>query len=472
MFPGAISDGSGGAIVAWQVNQYPASFDIFYRVQRVDASGALLWGPGGVLVPGSHGAEGYVFPTMASDGRGGAILAWRGGDELLAQRIDGTGTPRWGANAVSLGPNNWFRLNPAVTSDGEGGAMIAWEQFEFDYLFSDIAGQRLDSEGQTRWGDSGILICGAQGGQSWVRVSRDGEGGFLAFWGDERGPFNHAQRLTADGVAMWTPDGVPTGGASAGYSKEILPDGTGGAFLQWSVQVENRVGSYVQRLGPGGAILWDPAGVPFSTATTQVRFGLGMILDGQGGVIVPWYEDGDLFAQRFDGSGSKLWGPTGAPISTAPGNQDYPRITTDGDGGAILVWADPRDPEGNTDIYAQHVNRQGKLGPPARPVSSGGPSATGIGAAPRMALEAPHPSPTHDEARIRFRLTRDAHVAVILRDVAGHQIRVLLDGRLNAGAHELRFEARDTRGLRLGAGLYFISVASDGETLTRKIVVY
>lgn len=53
------------------------------------------------------------------------------------------------------------------------------------------------------------------------------------------------------------------------------------------------------------------------------------------------------------------WIVDGTPICLADGDQDQPAITSDGAGGAIVVWRDRRD--GNGDIYVQGIDAEGDL---------------------------------------------------------------------------------------------------------------
>jgi hypothetical protein len=58
-----------------------------------------------------------------------------------------------------------------------------------------------------------------------------------------------------------------------------------------------------------------------------------------------------IYAQRVDSSGAPQWTADGFPICTATGIKDFPQITGDGAGGAIITWQDERS--GTKDIYAQ-----------------------------------------------------------------------------------------------------------------------
>jgi len=72
------------------------------------------------------------------------------------------------------------------------------------------------------------------------------------------------------------------------------------------------------------------------------------VSDGAGGMLVVWRDNrqgnnnSDLYAQRLDANGARLWGDNGAPIATLPGNVDYYDLLADGAGGAFVVWQDQR----------------------------------------------------------------------------------------------------------------------------------
>jgi len=102
---------------------------------------------------------------------------------------------------------------------------------------------------------------------------------------------------------------------------------------------------------------------PISTAENN-QWAPNIISDGMGGAIITW-EDArsgifaDIYAQRINASGVVQWTTNGVPISTAPGDQWTPMITSDSAGGAIIRWLDLRS--GERDIYAQRINALGVL---------------------------------------------------------------------------------------------------------------
>lgn len=103
-----------------------------------------------------------------------------------------------------------------------------------------------------------------------------------------------------------------------------------------------------------------------STAVNDQN-GQQVVSDGAGGVIITWVDfrgvDADIYAQHVLGSGAvdPAWPANGRALCTAFGSQGGPQIASDGAGGAIVTWHDPRfDP---ADVYAQHVLASGVVDP-------------------------------------------------------------------------------------------------------------
>lgn len=90
-----------------------------------------------------------------------------------------------------------------------------------------------------------------------------------------------------------------------------------------------------------------------------------IISDGSDGAIVTWEDirntntDANIYAQRINSEGVMQWTVNGATICDATRNQDHPTITSDGSGGAIIAWADFRDISQKYQIYAQRIDSSG-----------------------------------------------------------------------------------------------------------------
>ena len=99
--PNVISDGSGGAIIAWQ-DSTALGWDI--TSQKLNSTGAIQWQTGGVIVTDANDDQLYV--SQVADGNGGAIYAWEdhrnGSDyDIYAHHLYDNGSPLVGIEELS-----------------------------------------------------------------------------------------------------------------------------------------------------------------------------------------------------------------------------------------------------------------------------------------------------------------------------------------------------------------------------------
>jgi hypothetical protein len=360
-------DGTGGAIIAWADIRSGGSGSQIY-VQRVSPSGIVLWTADGV--PLCTAALFQPYPKIVSDDAGGAIVTW--GDRRLAtldvyaQRVSASGTVLWNANGVPLCEATGDQFSPEIAADGAGGAIVTWYDRRSGPLR--VYAQRVDAGGTVQWTNDGIPLCTGTGDQQHPTITSDDAGGAIVTWEDYRDDTEYdivAQRVSSSGVVLWSADGVPVCAATASqHNPQITADGVGGAVVAWE---DGRGGSVyigVQRVSASGVVQWTNDGVRLCTAAGNQTWPK-IVADGTGGAIVEWQDARsghfNLYAQRVDGSGTVLWTATGAPLCTAPGDQGWPAMDSDGAGGAIVTWQDNRSGTPNPDIYAQRVNASGRV---------------------------------------------------------------------------------------------------------------
>jgi hypothetical protein len=179
-----VSDGSGGAIVVLQTD-YSGSSDIY--AQRIDVWGNIRWTTAGVAVCLADGEQSQ--PVVASDGSGGAHIAWvdrRGGyyPDIYAQHVDALGQVVWAADGIQISTAPDEDDSPEVQADGVGGAVIAWQSGLLSY--SDIRAQRVDASGNLLWPGGGVMVSAAPGDQRSPHLATDGAGGVVVAWLDAR----------------------------------------------------------------------------------------------------------------------------------------------------------------------------------------------------------------------------------------------------------------------------------------------
>jgi hypothetical protein len=361
--PQITSDGAGGAIVTWMDGRNGIG-DIY--AQRVNASGAVQWAEDGVALCAA--GQGQYYPHIASDGAGGAIVAWcdyrsgtggLGTADIYAQRVNASGAVQWMADGVALCTAGGDQAEPQITSDDAGGAIVTWHDRRGGY--SDIYAQRVNALGAVQWMADGVALSTANGDQANPQMTSDGAGGAIVTWWDYRNADKdiYAQRVNASGSVQWPTDGVALCTATGAQQfPAILSDGAGGAIVAWYDLRSPASGYdiYAQRVNALGAVQWVADGVALCTAN-GIQVSPEMASDDAGGAIVAWCDyrsgTGDIYAQRVNASGAVQWTTDGASVCTAAWNQTSPMIASDGVGGAIVTWSDRRGED--SDIYAQRV---------------------------------------------------------------------------------------------------------------------
>lgn len=270
-----------------------------------------------------------------------------------------------GGGTVICGAEDWQRY-PWTVSDGAGGAIIAWQDARGGSW--DIYAQRVDGDGNVYWTEDGVAVCTERGDQLRPRMAPDGEGGAIITWFDYRAGslFSiFAQRISADGEPLWETGGVAILPTETGEAErpEIIPDGTGGAVIAWFDGRNGELDIYAQRVSASGSILWGRYGTAVCTAAGDQKRPFP-VSDGEGGAIIVWLDrrkgDWGVYAQRLGTNGEAMWSDDGIAVSTGPGGKAGARIAPDGEGGAILIWADSKS--GQDRYPAPGRRREGAVG--------------------------------------------------------------------------------------------------------------
>lgn len=379
-YPEIIPDGSGGAIVTWADYRSGTSNDIY--AQHVLSSGAPdpAWPLDGLVLCAA--VDGQIYPTLASDGAGGAIVAWydyRSGTsyDIYAQHVTASGSvdPGWPVNGRALCTASGDQTLPRVLSDGAHGAIVAW-MGPADYPVSDISAQHVLATGlvDPAWPVNGRSICSAPGAQQYPRLVTDGAGGAIITWEDVRGGTYYdiyAQRVQASGSVdpAWPANGrAVCTAANSQLDPAILSDGAGGALISWS-DFRNTFGDvYAQHVLASGVAdpAWPANGRALCSAANH-QYTTALVSDGSTGAIVAWQDyrngtDFNIYAQHVLISGvvDAGWPVDGTALTVAANTQESPAIVTDRAGGAVVAWLDSRDlATTSSDVYAQHVLASG-----------------------------------------------------------------------------------------------------------------
>ena len=379
-FPVLVTDGHGGAIVAWS-DARRANRDIF--AQRVSATGDIQWQAEGIPICDLPSSQSW--PLIVNDSEGGAILVWgdtrHGNQDSYAQRIDANGNKLWAPEGIPVCTHPTLQDDLNAIADGKGGVIVVWEDWRNGN--QDIYAQRIDRTGKPLWEANGVPVYRGDGDQYDPVLIADGQGGAIFAWWDISTPdWNiFAQRLSAEGHQMWraTGDPVPVCTATGNQGAPVaVNDASGGVFFVWSdyrndPNFYTTAQLYAQRITAEGHPLWEKDGIPICEQLVNQQQP-DCVSDRSGGFIVVWWDErnifADIYAQRIGENGEALWNdgnaqfPTGGmPVCTGAGVQRLPQIVAAEEAGqTIIYWLDYREDFGDSTedaIYAQRLDADG-----------------------------------------------------------------------------------------------------------------
>ncbi|MFA7330182.1 MAG: FlgD immunoglobulin-like domain containing protein [Candidatus Delongbacteria bacterium] len=504
-------------LLTWQTG------DSLYSVQVNGHDGRLDWGFRERPVLGRPGLS--VQSTAAATvgtWLAASVTADESGRTLLEVcRVDEAGQLAAGpvqlAPAALEDPGYFDQQNPRLTGMGTH-VVAAWEHSAAN--LNQVRVQLLDGVGTRRWGEAGLALSPA--GDAWTRLlglAPFGNGTVGVLWGQwtAAGTSVYLQVVTLSGALVFAENGgrgLGLGLDYAGWSAEsllqILPDGTLLAGVR--DQLEDGLTRWrLVRVDAEGHELWR------HTEASVVLTSLALVPDDEGSLWLGrgrW--DGDrvrfqLERRSAQGAVERIWS-----LDTPDASQTVSWALTHADGEHALVLLEynqdandwwlraARLPEGDAQpIFAApapllpSLAANAELAPaPLGDVwlswSDHRGSFLGYGLQSRLTrldvlhvntavdqpahpaafrLEPNRPNPFNPETILRFTLAQASPVRLEIFNLAGQRVRVLQDGELPAGAHSLRFDARDEAGRELGSGLYVYRLSTAGRQEARRMLL-
>lgn len=372
--PSVIDDMAGGCIVVWQDNR-TGTYKVYAQRFGPAATGYnnydILWAAGGVPLCSAAGAQSGV--RACSDGAGGAIVTWEdartGTNDIYGQRISAAGAVLWTASGAAICTATAAQAQLSIASeDGYGGAVVAWQDARSGST-QEIYAQRIDANGVSLWTANGVQITNVANNQALPKIISDGAGGAFLTWNDPRaGTFSvdiYMQRLNAAGVQQWGANGIVLCNAADNQSltteipNSMIADGFGGFITAWNDARAGATGFYVQRVDANGNALWTANGVLLGTRDTAKYPCL--VSDGAGGVMAFWGASNQgVLMQRINAAGFKLWGASASSIGVAPPGVVGIRAASNGSGGALVFWYKLNAGSNGSHLYGQSISASGK----------------------------------------------------------------------------------------------------------------
>ena len=285
-------DGAGGAILAWLESDpqrakpsNSGTNDEIYA-QRIDPEGKLAWGVDGVRVYVSPADAAGSWLRISDDASGKSLLTWEQHptvgvqddsptgflSDICVQALDTTGAGAWQPNGSTLGISREAGVRstphaPLIVRDGSGGAVVVWQDARD--IPQAVYAQRVSANGTTQWAAGGIKMFDVHSGRAnRIQVIGDENGGvivsltFYDLLSRQHGV--RVRKLDAEGNSPWVVEPANISVDLTVGTHYTVSDGEGGALFAWSTRntdLSDSEASFMQRIGPGGELMWGKDGV-------------------------------------------------------------------------------------------------------------------------------------------------------------------------------------------------------------------
>jgi len=375
--PNLCYDGEEGAYVSWEGGRYDVEVNIY--VQRLDSDGQRMWGDGGMVVCGAddedeNGRAGEVISRFANEG---CIVSWTdfrlGYSNIYTQRLNPAGDIFWEEDGrpIARGFSNSSGIQRLLPR-GNGEFVLVWQDGRFGDQGSVPFVQFCRDEEEIVGFDlepMGIPVMPpVEGGGSMSDAIISENGSTIVVWTNrppDQSRSIYLQKIGVNGDFLWDEAGVRCAEYDFDQShSHICSDGENGVINTWEAANEDEVDDiYIQRISQDGEPLWGESGIQV-TDTERNEFIGAIIPDGEGGAVLVWKTysletEGDLYIQRVDSDGDKLWGENGRIVCNERNSQSSPNLLRHPDG-YVIIWTDGRN-AGLNDIYGQFVESDGSF---------------------------------------------------------------------------------------------------------------
>jgi hypothetical protein len=385
---------------------------------------------------GDKDVIGEFHPDVSSDGEGNFVITWKSMNDIWAQRYSKDGT--------QLGSH--FRVNDvegclwssysglprsSIASADNGDFVITWLDGRNGY--DEIYAQRYRSDGKAL-GCNFKVDEGDDNSPDYLgpAISSDSNGNFVITWSDKRNGTDaiYAQRYSSDGKALGHNFKVNDYSVLAIYPSISL-NNNGNFVVAWCTAGKESYYLYAQRFSDDGT----PLGNNFRVNDIEGSYFPSISLDDRGNFVITWHTSDEIYAQRYLSNGSALGdnfkvSNLGYFCDVKLWNGKIYNTWITGYAGAD-VWANVLDWENPSGIIEREMPKALKT----------------------YKLSQNHPNPFNPSTTIEFALPKVSDVRIEVFNVGGQRIQTLLNEKLAAGKHHVKFSAHN-----LSSGLYFYKI--------------
>ena len=463
--PKIVSDGFGGAIITWEDNGSGPTLDI--KAQKINGSGIVQWTANGIGISNTIGDQ--TNPQIVSDGLGGAIISWhdtRNGisnRDIYVQKINSSGAVQWKLDGIAICTALNNQSFPTIISDGSGGAIITWQDNRSG-IYSNIYTQKIDKYGFLGQAEPKLITA--------KDIANDQGGRLRLFWDPSYLDAEAYQKVKSYTILLGAKTTGILGKNSGAQGSGIYWQKAGSIPAEWFEGYSAVIPTYADS-GLQGVPMYYFQVIAKNSDSTQMWYsnidsgysvdnippvgvGNAIIASNGGLVFMKWNKDRvdkDLMEYRIYRSTTP-----GFAIGTAT----KLRATND------TTYTDSTGASGTTYYYRiAAVDVHGNIGTPSAELNQKVLTVQGIrGIAPKeFTLEQNYPKPFNPTTNIVFTVPSNGRALLTIFNTLGQEVATLFNGEVEPGKYyNVQFNASS-----LASGLYFSRLEFDGKVQLKKM---
>lgn len=361
-----LKDFYSGGFVFWEDIKNNSTSDIYFI--HFNKNGEVSVRADGKRVSALEGRK--ENPVAIVDPSANAIVMWKGYDDknnpqLYIQKLSKSGLRLWKNEGLKLTDSRSEKINYSLSVDKRGYVNLSFITRNTAAVNKySIGYQRLTSSGKTLSDSLKGVLYKSNNTLSETKIIPDNRGGAFVFWLERLNQkiVLRAQYADSTGSKKWGSKPLVISKADNNVLDYSIGKIGSGIYAAITYQGTNKI-IYQHLISDKGNLLWGEEGRllayhPGSQINPQFAF-----VDSS--VVVSWTNEidkiKDVFIQRFDVRGNRMWDGNDKKIINIKGNQFGQRIVYDGRNGVILAWIDKREDTPDVNLYIQKVDLNGNF---------------------------------------------------------------------------------------------------------------
>lgn len=363
-----LCDTAGNAILS-AVDTRSGNWEVY--AYKVNQGGDPLWSPTGIQLSSTGGTN--ISPRMVLNPNDNSILVtWTDNySQIRMQRVDASGTVLWDDGGLIIAQNGANLMSPLPLYRDTDEYVVQWVQQtgSFPAVSSVVQVQAFDADGNALFAavDMGTVVGFPMG--NWLQdLKLNAAGDSYSSWTEltgqnQTGKVNH---LTETGQLNWlSPVELSNASTHFRISPRIaLPAAGNGCYAVWGESDADQFnrGVSAQYVSSGGVNQWGSTGLAVIPLDGGVYTNIEVESVANDLVVVLVADNGtgaeDIQAGRLDVAGTSVWTPGMVQLTTSGADKSDLQVAKNTDG-VFLVWSEAGS------IRVHSLKGDGSLGAPS-----------------------------------------------------------------------------------------------------------